>query len=103
MPELPQDIAALQMRLRSGGVVGGTKQQLTPAQRDLFEEGLALVFERWTALCLAVDQQWGGQGSADKAQDLYLDVLEWFDKGHGALLACLPACLPGCVQLQFGL
>ena len=50
MPELPPDIAALQMRLRSGGVVGGTKQQLSPAQRELFEEGLALVFERWTAL-----------------------------------------------------
>ena len=83
MPELPQDIAALQMRLRSGGVVGGTRVQLSPAQRELFEEGLAIVFERWTALCLAVEQQWGGQGSADKATELYLDVMEWFDRGQG--------------------
>ena len=83
MPELPPEIAALQMRLRSGGVVGGTRASLSPEQRSLFEEGLAIVFHRWTALCLAIDQQWGGTSSADKASELYLDVLEWFDKGHG--------------------
>ena len=71
------------MQLRNGSVVGGSTGTLTTSGRDLFEEGVALVFERWTALCLAVEQQWGGQSSAEKAQELYTDVLQWFSKNTG--------------------
>ena len=82
------DIRAMQ--LRNGSVVGGSNGSLSTSGRDLFEEGAALVFERWTALCLAIDQQWGGHSSAEKAQDLYLEVLHWFEKNNGAkALVCI--------------
>ena len=73
------------MQLRSGTVVGGSAGALSTSGRELFEEGVALIFERWTALCLAIEQQWGGQCSGEKAQDLYSEVLHWFGKNTGGL------------------
>ncbi|CAL5222778.1 g5191 [Coccomyxa viridis] len=68
------------MQLRNGALAGGSPGQLQADRRPAFEEGVLLVFKRWTALCLALDGQWGGSGSADKAQIIYEETLDWFYK-----------------------
>lgn len=52
-------------------------------RRPVFEEGVRQVFLRWTALRLAVENEWGGASSAEKAQLLMGDVLEWFYRKKG--------------------
>ena len=64
------------MNLRSGTVVGA--HILRPEHRPAFEEGVRQLFMRWTALCLAMENQWGGHGSADKGAALMQEVLRWF-------------------------
>ena len=61
------------MNLRSGTVVGA--HILRPEHRPAFEEGVRQLFMRWTALCLAMENQWGGHGSADKGAALMQEVL----------------------------
>ncbi len=76
------------MYLRSGAVVGA--HILRPEHRPAFEEGVRQVFIRWTALCLAVENQWGGLRSKEKADGLMQEVLEWFyrKKGGRSWQAC---------------
>ncbi|GLI68605.1 hypothetical protein VaNZ11_013077, partial [Volvox africanus] len=64
------------MQLRNGTVVG--QSMLSPLNRPLFEEGVRLIFAKWTALALAVENQWGGSNSAGKADLLLNDCLDWF-------------------------
>lgn len=73
------------MELRNGTVVG--QGFMPPERRPLFEEGVSLVFRQWTALCLAVENEWGGPYSKDKAQQLLEDVIQWFYGRKGALKA----------------
>lgn len=64
------------MNLRSGSTVG---EGILPAEgRPFFEEGVRLIFDRWTALKLAVEQGWGGTQSREKALDVLDDVVDWF-------------------------
>jgi pre-rRNA-processing protein TSR2 len=71
------------MQLRNGALAGGSQGQLPADRRPAFEEGVLLIFKRWTALCLALDGQWGGSNSADKAQIIYEETLDWFYKKKG--------------------
>ena len=71
------------MQLRNGALAGGSQGQLPAASRPTFEEGVLLVFKRWTALCLALDGHWGGNSSADKAQIIYEETVDWFYKKKG--------------------
>ena len=64
------------MNLRSGTAVG--KGVLDKGRRAHFEDGLDLIFHKWTALQLAVDQEWGGRNSKHKAGDMTNEVLDWF-------------------------
>ncbi|EFJ43017.1 hypothetical protein VOLCADRAFT_96752 [Volvox carteri f. nagariensis] len=64
------------MQLRNGTVVAQNVLQLQ--SRPLFEEGARLIFSKWTALALAVENQWGGSNSAEKADLLLHDCLDWF-------------------------
>ena len=103
--------------LRNGLLVGGSSRrvELPPQNRAVFEEGAYLIFTRWTALQLAVANEWGGSKSAQKAQDLLQDVIGWFyntkgtPPGAGAVAAapCMPACrrrrLPPCRRQFFDL
>ncbi|KAL3156417.1 hypothetical protein ABBQ38_000727 [Trebouxia sp. C0009 RCD-2024] len=68
------------MELRSG-LYKGVHGVLPLPHRAQFEEGVNLLFSSWTALCLAIDNAWGGPGSRQKAEQLYQDVLCWF-YGH---------------------
>ncbi|KAH9326644.1 hypothetical protein KI387_006822, partial [Taxus chinensis] len=41
------------------------------------EEGVGLVLSRWTALQMAVQNEWGGRSSAVKAHQLAADIVAW--------------------------
>lgn len=69
-----------QMELRSG-IYKGVHGVLRVPHRAQFEDGVNLLFSSWTALCLAIDNEWGGPTSRHKAEQLYQDVLSWF-YGH---------------------
>lgn len=71
------------MELRSGHVAGPLLQLPSPEAKAGFEEGVGLVFSQWTALCLAVEQEWGGPDSEDKANYLIDDTIQWFYKKKG--------------------
>ncbi|KAK9908850.1 hypothetical protein WJX75_003784 [Coccomyxa subellipsoidea] len=68
------------MLLRNGALSGGSTGQLPAQARPLFEEGATLVFRRWTALSLAVEGQWGGASSVEKADKIWADTMDWFYK-----------------------
>uniref|UniRef100_A0A0E0AXG0 Pre-rRNA-processing protein TSR2 homolog n=1 Tax=Oryza glumipatula TaxID=40148 RepID=A0A0E0AXG0_9ORYZ len=46
-------------------------------------EGIGLVFGRWTALQMAVENQWGGRDSRAKADQLAESILSWFANSKG--------------------
>jgi pre-rRNA-processing protein TSR2 len=73
------------MLLRNGALSGGSTGQLQVDRRHLFEEGVTLVFRRWTALLLALDMQWGGPQSSEKAQAIYEDTISWFYANKGVI------------------
>ncbi|KAI8475813.1 MAG: Pre-rRNA-processing protein TSR2-domain-containing protein [Monoraphidium minutum] len=64
----------MELRNRTVGLHG----QLPLDRRPAFEEGVAAVFTQWTALCLAVEGEWGGPHSVDKANQIIQDVIDWF-------------------------
>ena len=74
------------MVLRNMALVGGHQRRVEmPVQhRATFEEGAVLIFARWTALQLGVQNEWGGPKSAEKAQELLQDVIGWFYNTKGA-------------------
>ena len=43
-----------------------------------FQEGTNSIFRQWTALELAVHNQWGGPNSSEKANAMITEVLELF-------------------------
>lgn len=49
-----------------------------PQAGQAFQEGLESILRQWTALELAVLNQWGGQSSGDKANQLYEELLDKF-------------------------
>jgi len=54
-------------------------------RRPAFEEGVSAIFTAWTALCLAVENGWGGAQSVDKANQIIQDIIDWFYAKKGAL------------------
>ncbi|KAK9822742.1 hypothetical protein WJX74_002527 [Apatococcus lobatus] len=54
---------------------------LPPEGRPAFEEGASMIFSLWSALSLAIDNEFGGRHSRDKAQQLWVDVVQWFYDG----------------------
>lgn len=66
------------MELRSGTVVPPP----TPAEQDAwFREGVRLCLGTWTALQLAVENEWGGTRSREKLKQLEGDIVNWFYRG----------------------
>ncbi|KAJ1424450.1 Pre-rRNA-processing protein TSR2 [Sesbania bispinosa] len=53
--------------------------------KRIFSEGIGLVFNRWSALQTAVENEWGGRDSALKAHQLATDVLSWFTQSKEPL------------------
>ncbi|OEL20483.1 hypothetical protein BAE44_0018496 [Dichanthelium oligosanthes] len=46
-------------------------------------EAIKLVFKRWTALQMAVENQWGGRDSRAKADQFGEAILSWFCRSRG--------------------
>jgi pre-rRNA-processing protein TSR2 len=46
-------------------------------------EGIRLVFGRWTALQMAVENQWGGRDSRAKADQFGESIHSWFCRSRG--------------------
>ncbi|KAL6637550.1 hypothetical protein ACP70R_025122 [Stipagrostis hirtigluma subsp. patula] len=64
----------------SGGAGGGP---LSAEAAAALGEGMGLVFGRWTALQMAVENQWGGRDSRAKADQLGASILSWFCHSKG--------------------
>jgi len=79
-------MASQGMILRNLALIGKTANVPMPAEnKPAFEEGCYLIFYRWTALQLAIENEWGGSSSREKAQQLLEEVIEWFYTSKGAL------------------
>jgi pre-rRNA-processing protein TSR2 len=62
---------------------------LSPQAAAALQEGIGLVFGRWTALQMAVENQWGGRDSRAKADQLAASILSWFANSKGMRLLLL--------------
>ncbi|XP_048533324.1 pre-rRNA-processing protein TSR2-like [Triticum urartu] len=56
---------------------------LPPQAAAALQEGIGLVFGRWTALQMAVENEWGGPDSRAKADQLAASILSWFTNSKG--------------------
>ena len=69
------------MELRSGYALGLRESEqrgaLTPDHVNQLRRGVTLVFARWTALQLAIANQWGGPDSQEKARELVEKTVQW--------------------------
>ncbi|CAK9318082.1 unnamed protein product [Citrullus colocynthis] len=62
-----------------GEQMEGGGNRLLPADAfPLFQEGIGLVLSRWSALQLAVENEWGGRDSRHKVELLCSDIFTWF-------------------------
>ena len=62
---------------------GGENRLLPAGALPLFQEGIGLVLSRWSALQLAVENEWGGRDSRRKVELLCSDILTWFTQNKG--------------------
>jgi len=46
-----------------------------------FYDGLKIILDRWTALQLAVEMEWAGPNTEQKAEDLHFSLMDYIEKG----------------------
>lgn len=63
----------------------GPPPQLPPESAPLFSEGISLILSRWSALQMAVENEWGGRGSRAIAEQLGSDIFSWFTQSKETL------------------
>lgn len=63
----------------------GPPPQLSPESAPLFSEGISLVLSRWSALQMAIENEWGGRGSRALAEQLGSDIFAWFTQSKETL------------------
>ncbi|XP_020274203.1 pre-rRNA-processing protein TSR2 [Asparagus officinalis] len=86
----------------NGGSEAGPSQTLNPESFNLFSEGISLVLSRWTALQMAIENQWGGRDSRQKSHDLASSILSWFSQSKEPLyIDDLENILDECMALSF--
>ncbi|KAF4349063.1 hypothetical protein CsatB_030952 [Cannabis sativa] len=56
------------------------EKSLSEESGSIFSEGIGIVLYRWSALQLAVENEWGGRQSRQKAQQLHSDIFSWFTR-----------------------
>ncbi|KAH9688332.1 pre-rrna-processing protein tsr2 [Citrus sinensis] len=64
----------------------GPPPQLSPESAPLFSEGISLVLSRWSALQMAIKNEWGGRGSRALAEQLGSDIFAWFTQSKENIL-----------------
>ena len=95
-------MASSGMMLRNMALVGKTSSTpMPPARKPMFEEGCAILFSKWTALQLAVANEWGGSSSKDKAQSLLAEVIHWFYTTKDLEPSDLEDLLDEAIQVDF--
>lgn len=50
-----------------------------------FIEGLSLVLERWVALKMALEMEWGGHDTARKSDEFKAALVDYFERGSSPL------------------
>lgn len=50
-----------------------------------FGDGINMVLHRWAALRMAVENEWGGRGSLQKAQELGQNLFNFLSQSKGIL------------------
>ncbi|CAB4281851.1 unnamed protein product [Prunus armeniaca] len=55
------------------------ERKLSAEAGSILQEGIGLVLSRWSALQLAVENEWGGRDSRLKAEQLITDIFSWFN------------------------
>ncbi|KAJ9180228.1 hypothetical protein P3X46_008500 [Hevea brasiliensis] len=60
-------------------------KQLSAESLPIFQEGIFLILSRWSALQLAVENEWGGRGSGQLADQLGSDIFSWFTQSKEPL------------------
>lgn len=68
-----------------------------------FKEGLGSVFRQWTALELAVDQQWGGVNSSEKADQLINSILSMFSSSKKVYKDEIVVFLEDYLEIEFSI
>ncbi|EGG15474.1 hypothetical protein DFA_10313 [Cavenderia fasciculata] len=66
----------------------------------IFDEAVARIFKQWTALQLAVENQWGGFGSSSKAEEMRQDVLDLFLMGKPVHTDMIAPILEDCLSQE---
>ncbi|MCD7465548.1 hypothetical protein HAX54_001493 [Datura stramonium] len=61
-----------------GSSSNASVQQLTGEAAAQLQEGIGLVLSRWTALQMAVENEWGGRGTREKTNQLNVDIFSAF-------------------------
>nr|XP_027120849.1 pre-rRNA-processing protein TSR2-like [Coffea arabica] len=56
------------------------KPDESPSPFSPFHEGISMLLSRWTALQMAVQNQWGGRDSFMKSQQLAYEINSWFSQ-----------------------
>ncbi|WOK91758.1 pre-rRNA-processing protein [Canna indica] len=71
----------------AGGGPGseGPHDVLSPQSLSALGEGISLVFSRWTALQMAVENGWGGRDSRLKYEELASTIVSWFSQSKDLL------------------
>ncbi|CAK9177615.1 unnamed protein product [Ilex paraguariensis] len=59
--------------------------QLSEEASSQLQEGINLLFSRWTALQMAVQNEWGGRDSRQRSQQFALDIFSCLTQSKGKL------------------
>lgn len=59
------------------------RKYLSAESGSIFREGIVLVLSRWSALQIAVENEWGGRDSRRKADLLASEIFNWFAQSTG--------------------
>lgn len=86
-----------------GGGQGASKKKSTFTEENerLLSRGIQAVFERWTALTMAVVNEWGGFQSKEKAQSLREETLEFLLKDSNKKDDSIEDFLYDCIAEDF--
>ncbi|XP_062143270.1 pre-rRNA-processing protein TSR2 [Alnus glutinosa] len=60
-------------------------RELSMEALGVLREGIGLVFSKWWALQMAVQNEWGGPDSGRKADQLASDIISWFTQSREPL------------------
>ncbi|XXG77163.1 hypothetical protein AAC387_Pa08g1370 [Persea americana] len=79
-----------------------SKARLSTESLSALSEGISLLLSRWTALQMAVQNEWGGRDSLQKSTQLSSDIFNWFSQSKGPhYIDDLENMLDECMVLSF--